>query len=137
MRYLGGEPIDTEAAFARWQAHWDEHGFGQLAVEERASGDLVGRAGPQFHRVWPGDPEVGWAVDPNRWGEGIATEMGGACVAWALGELGFRRVVSITTEANVASLRVMAKLGFSLLTRLDDPVLGLELWVHSLGPSLD
>ncbi len=35
------------------------------------------------------------------------------------GELGFARVVSITTEANIASLDVMTKLGFVLLTEID------------------
>ena len=43
--------------------------------------------------------------------------MGAACVGWAHGPLGFARVVSITTEANLASRRVMAKLGFTFLTR--------------------
>jgi RimJ/RimL family protein N-acetyltransferase len=40
------------------------------------------------------------------------------------------RVVSITTEANTASRRVMAKLGFRLLERV--PSRWGELWVHAL-----
>ena len=42
-----------------------------------------------------------------------------ASIAWAFDELEFVRVVSITTEANVASLNVMAKLGFTLLTEIE------------------
>jgi RimJ/RimL family protein N-acetyltransferase len=141
MEHLGGEPTDdpadTDAALARWSAHWDTHGFGLLAAEHRETGALVGRGGPQFHRSWPHDPEVGWAVDPKWWGRGIATEMGGACIGWAFRDLGFRRVVSITTEANVASRRVMAKLGFAFLTSVRDPELDIELWVHRLETPLD
>jgi RimJ/RimL family protein N-acetyltransferase len=140
MEHLGGstsEPADTDEALARWARHWDEHGFGIVGVEERETGLLVGRTGVSFHRVWPDDPEVGWAVDPARWGEGIAVEAGGACVEWAFGELGFTRVVSITTEANRASRRVMAKLGFELLTRLVDPKNNWELWVHKQEAPLD
>jgi RimJ/RimL family protein N-acetyltransferase len=73
---------------------------------------------------------VGWALDPVWWGRGIATEAGAASVAWAFGELGYARVVSITTEENLASRNVMAKLGFRLVQRVQDD--GLLLWVHVL-----
>jgi RimJ/RimL family protein N-acetyltransferase len=120
----------SDAAFDRWQRHWDEHGFGTLAIEWAATGELVGRTGPAFHKVWPDDPEVGWGLDPAWWGRGIATEAGAACVAWAFGDLGYARVVSIATEANVASRRVMARLGFRLHERI--PSEWGELWVHAL-----
>jgi len=122
----------TEEALERWLRHWEEHGFGLLAVEDRATGELIGRSGPQYHRAWPHDPEVGWALDPAWWGRGLATEAGRASVEWAFGELGFARVVSITTEENLASRRVMAKLGFELLELVPFPDLGLDLWIHAL-----
>ena len=120
-RHLSGlqSRAQSDEAYDRWDRHWAEHGFGLLAVEWRETGELIGRTGPQFHRVWPGDPEIGWALDPDWWGRGIATEAGRASVAWAFGELGFHRVVSITTEPNIASLNVMAKLGFTLLTQIE------------------
>jgi RimJ/RimL family protein N-acetyltransferase len=108
----------SDEAFDRWERHWQEHGFGLLAVEWRETGELIGRVGPQFHRYWPSDPEVGWALDPGWWGRGIATEAGAAAVAWAFGDLGCARLVSITTEANTASRNVMAKLGFQLHERI-------------------
>jgi RimJ/RimL family protein N-acetyltransferase len=131
-RYLAGVQTraQSDAAFERWQRHWDEHRFGLLAVEWRSSGELIGRAGPQYHRMWADDPEVGWALDPAWWGRGIATEAGGALVAWSFGELGFERVVSITTEPNLASRNVMAKLGFTLHVRI--PSEWGILWVHVL-----
>jgi RimJ/RimL family protein N-acetyltransferase len=118
----------SDEAFDRWQRHWEEHGFGLLAVEWARTGELIGRTGPQFHSAWPHDPEIGWALEPAWWGRGIATEAGAASIAWAFGDLGFARVVSITTEANTASRRVMAKLGFRLLERI--PSQWGELWVH-------
>ena len=120
----------SDAGFDRWQRHWDEHGFGLLVIEWRETGEPIGRTGPQFHRIWPHDPEVGWALDPAWWGRGIATEAGAASVAWTFGELDFPRVVSITTEANTASRRVMAKLGFVLHARVDSE--WGEILVHSL-----
>lgn len=120
----------SDEAFDRWERHWVEHRFGLLAVEWKETGELIGRTGPQFHRYWPADPEVGWALDPAWWGKGIATEAGAASVAWSFAELAFARVVSITTEPNVASRNVMRKLGFALHELV--PSEWGPLWVHVL-----
>ena len=90
-RYLAGVQTreQSDEQYARWARHWDEHGFGVLGVEWKETGELVGRVGPQFHRYWPQDPEVGWALDPAWWGRGLATEAGAAAVAWGFGELRF------------------------------------------------
>jgi RimJ/RimL family protein N-acetyltransferase len=123
---------ETATVLARWLRHWEEHGFGLLAVIDKETGDLIGRTGAHYHRAWPRDPEIGWALDPAWWGRGLATEAGAACVEWAFGTLGFERVVSIATEANAASRRVMEKLGFELHEVVPFPELDLDLWVHAL-----
>jgi RimJ/RimL family protein N-acetyltransferase len=135
-RHLSGvlTRAQSDARFDRWQLDWDEKGFGLLAVEWSETGELVGRTGVRFHDYWPADPEIGWAFDPAWWGRGLATEAGGAMVDWAFGDLGFQRVVSITTEANLASRRVMAKLGFELETKL--PSEWGMLWVHAIRGAL-
>jgi RimJ/RimL family protein N-acetyltransferase len=120
----------SDEAFDRWQRHWAERGFGLLGVTWKETGELIGRVGPQYHRSWPHDPEVGWALDPRWWNRGIASEAGAASVTWAFGELDFARVVSITTAENLASRNVMRKLGFRLHTTVDSEW-GL-LWVHAL-----
>ncbi len=131
-RYLAGVQTraQSDEAFDRWERHWAEHGFGLMAVVWSETGELIGRAGPQYHRMWPDDPEVGWALDPAWWGQGIATEAGRASVDWGFGELGYARLVSITTDPNIASRNVMSKLGFKLHARL--PSEWGELRVHLL-----
>jgi len=140
MRYIGvatDDPAATAAALDRWERHWAEHGFGLLAAEERETGALVGRAGPQFHGAWPDHPELGWGVDPDRWNRGLATEMGAACLGWAFGELGIPQLVSITVEENVASRRVMEKLGFTFLTTVPGGDPDTPLWVYRQEAPLD
>lgn len=131
-RHLAGVQTrpQSDKAFDRWARHWDEHGFGLLAVEWRETAEVIGRCGPQFHRMWPDDPEVGWALDPAWWGQGIATEAGTAALAWTFGPLDFARSVSITTEPNVASRNVMVKLDFQLHAKV--PSEWGTLWVHAL-----
>lgn len=98
----------------RMAAHWERHGFGLYAWRDRATGELVARGGPQHVHVGGGDEvEIGWTVTPGRWGEGFATELGVASVAHAFGPLTLPDVVSFTLPDNVASRRVMEKLGFT------------------------
>jgi ribosomal-protein-alanine N-acetyltransferase len=56
--------------------------------------------------------EAGWTIAPERWGQGLATELGAAAVADAR-ERGIAELVSITLPHNAASRRVMEKLGFA------------------------
>ena len=131
-RHLAGVQTraQSDAGFDRWQRHWDEHGFGLLAIEWRENGELIGRCGPQFHRAWPDDPEVGLGARPRWWGRGIATEAGAASIAWAFGrarlrarrldhDRGERRLAPRDGEARLRALeRVESDWG--------------ELWVHAL-----
>ena len=46
---------------AYFVGHWELRGFGQWALVEQATGELVGRAGLLQPEGWPG-LEVGWLV---------------------------------------------------------------------------
>jgi RimJ/RimL family protein N-acetyltransferase len=132
MRHMGrvSSREQTEAVAERFLDHWTEHGFGWMTVWEKETEALVGRSGVAFHRLWPDDPEVGWLIDTPWQGRGYATEAGAACVRHAFGELGLERVVSICTPENLASRRVMEKLGFRVWRELDDRSLELTLLLH-------
>lgn len=119
MRYLGGAPLSRQEA---WRSigyhlgHWKIRGFGLWAAEEKRSGALVGRIGLYQPEGWPG-LEVGWLVDRARWGEGFATEGGGAALRHAFERLLPKRVISVIEPGNSASIRVAEKLGERLLRR--------------------
>lgn len=55
--------------------------------------------------------EIGWAVHPAEWGKGIATEAARCLMEFAFVQLHAHRVVAFSHAQNVASLRVMEKLG--------------------------
>ena len=134
-RYLGPGPFTREALeamLARHVRHWDEHGFGLWLAEDRETGEPVGRVGLSYHRMWPQDPEVGWLIDRPWQGRGLATEAGAAAMRYGFDELGFSRLVSICLEQNMASRRVMEKLGLRLFREVHDPQLDLRLWIHAI-----
>jgi len=113
---LGGVPSADALAgmVARQAAHWTAHGFGYWLWRDRATRAVVARGG-LAHVLVGGhaEVEVGWAVDAERWGEGLASELGAAAVAHAFGPLGLHELVGLTLPANFASRRVMEKLGFA------------------------
>ena len=113
---LGGvaTPEMVDGQIARMAADWRTHGFGFYAFADRGSGALVARGGPHPQQVdGTEEVEIGWTVAADRWGEGLATELGAASLDVAFGPLGLVDVVSFTLPDNVASRRVMEKLGFA------------------------
>ena len=126
-------PDESRAALARWRGHWEEHGYGVWAVEERATGRFVGRIGLSHHRLWPKDVELGWALDPAVWGRGYATEGGRAALDYAFTALGRDRVVSIVHPANAASIAVMTRLGIEPWRSVWWPDGDLELEVRAIA----
>jgi ribosomal-protein-alanine N-acetyltransferase len=108
-------PSDTEivAALEAKVAHWLTHGFGMWLVRDRKTGGMVGRGGLQ-HTLVTGEIEVeaGWAIVPERWGEGLATELALACVDAAFDGVGLPEIIAFTLPENTASRRVMEKAGF-------------------------
>lgn len=94
---------------------WELRGCGHWAVEERSTGVLVGRAGLNRPEIegWPGT-EVGWALHPDHWGKGYATEAGAAAVRYGFAVLGEDELVSVILPENTASQAVARRLGFAL-----------------------
>ena len=115
-RWLGGtqEPQEAREALARHIAHWDAHGFGLWIARDRTDESFAGRGGLHLTIVGGhGEIEVGWAIAPTRWGEGLATELGRAAMNVARDALGVEQVVSFTLPDNDGSRSVMEKLGLS------------------------
>jgi [ribosomal protein S5]-alanine N-acetyltransferase len=93
--------------------HWDRHGFGMWLLRDRETGEMVGRGGLQYtFTAGLNDVEAGWAVVPERWGQGLATELALACVEVAFDQLDLFEIVAFTLPDNHASRRVMEKSGF-------------------------
>ncbi len=94
-------------------AHWERFGFGVWLLRDKETGEMVGRGGLQHTFVaGSNEVEVGWAIVPERWGEGLATELAVASVELAFNELGLHEIVAFSLPHNGASRRVMEKTGF-------------------------
>ncbi len=99
---------------AQWLGQWELRGTGQWVLEERSTGDFVGRAGMHLPERpgWPGI-EIGWALHPDHWGKGYATEAGAASVDYAFAHHAVDAIYSVILHENVASQAVARRLGFT------------------------
>jgi RimJ/RimL family protein N-acetyltransferase len=120
---------DAWGEMARLAGHWALKGFGHWALELRASGELIGRAGLFRPPDWPG-LEVGWTVGRRHWGNGYAGEAALVSMEWARSELGADHLISLIADENRRSQRVAEKLGMRLEGRAQ--VRGFDLRVYGI-----
>ncbi len=62
--------------------------------------------------------EAGWAIHPDEWRKGYATEAAWKVIDWAFREFSVHRVVAFCHAENTPSVRVMEKLGMQQDGRL-------------------
>jgi RimJ/RimL family protein N-acetyltransferase len=81
-----------------------------LAAELKGQGGVAGDGFILKHRS--GLHEIGWGVDPDQWGRGIASQMAAALAAIAVERLEAGEVGCKVMAPNRASMRVAQKAGF-------------------------
>lgn len=133
MRYLGGKPLSRPEAWrhmAYLAGHWHLRGYGHWAVEEKASGELIGRMGFFYPEGWPGF-EVGWTLARQSWGKGYATEGARRMLDHAFREMGREHVISLIHPENEASIRVAEKMGEKLEGETE--ILGTPVLIYGIS----
>ena len=119
-RHFGPQPMGVEECWRRLMAAvggWQLNGFGTWAVERKADQKLIGNVGlftawrdlePQFGE----EPEMGWIMDSETHGRGLASEACRAALDWAEATLDPVPVWAIVAPANEPSLKLAERLGF-------------------------
>lgn len=116
MRYIGqGVPWTRDEVAARIErgakAH-AERGFCFWTVVRSDDGAILGQAGVTAIDFNGPEIELGYRLGRPHWGRGYATEAAALAAAHALGPLGLERLVAVAYPENVASRRVLTKVGF-------------------------
>ncbi|WP_016912920.1 GNAT family N-acetyltransferase [Mammaliicoccus vitulinus] len=106
----------TKNIIDQMKAIIDQHEIGLFAVELKETKSFIGMVGLNYipedsELTFPELPfyEIGWRIDKDVWGNGLATEAAEAVLTYAK-EKGINEVYSFTSEINKPSRRVMEKL---------------------------
>ena len=122
-RYVGGAPRTREAAEQRFRERAMQPVEDRLAMWAtvlKEDGRYIGRCGlyPSIRGEQRGEQKVageavlGFYLARQFWGQGFASEAGRAFVEFGFDELMLERIVTAVQVGNVASVRVLEKLGF-------------------------
>jgi RimJ/RimL family protein N-acetyltransferase len=124
-RWLSPRSRDQVAEYIR--ENRERHavdGFGILAAVRKEDGRVIGRAGMLVwdDRTWMpttlsesgehGEVEIGWALHPDAWGHGYATEASAVCRDYVLAQVR-PRVIALIVPDNVRSIAVAERLGLA------------------------
>jgi ribosomal-protein-alanine N-acetyltransferase len=120
LRYFPStNPPDIEGVqrmIARHLAHWDEHGYGWWAVQPRDESELIGWSGLTYLPETD-ETEIAYLLARPYWGQGLATEASQVGMEYGFNQLGLDTIIGITHPENLASQRVLEKLGLHFVER--------------------
>jgi RimJ/RimL family protein N-acetyltransferase len=137
--FIGGGPRDRNTSWVKFlqgAGMWPVLGYGYWTFADRNTGAYLGVGGLSFMErgidQLEGFPEAGWALAPDAWGMGIASEAVAAITAWADAQnMGEMRC--IIAPANTPSIRVAAKNGFTQIDEVENE-LGVSLVFSRMRP---
>ncbi|MEM8929685.1 MAG: GNAT family N-acetyltransferase [Acidobacteriota bacterium] len=90
--------------------HWQLRGYGPYAVEEKASGRVMGPVGFWYPLDWP-SPEIKWALAPQFWGKGFASEAARAVQSAGRQHLPHISLISLIHSENLPSIHLAVAIG--------------------------
>jgi ribosomal-protein-alanine N-acetyltransferase len=114
MRYLpGGQPRPIERTrdvLNFFIEHEQQHGFTVWAVVDKATGAFLGHCGLVYLNN-DVEVEIAYAFGKAYWGQGFAPEAARACLRCGFEAAGLPYILAVAFPANLASQRVMQKIG--------------------------
>lgn len=121
LQFTGDQPFpDQEAAlaFIRSYDHYQKHGYGRWSMVLQETNQFIGFCGLKYHEQ--GDyTDLGFRLDRAYWGRGLATEAAHACIEYAFTKLKLPLLVGRVQQRNLASVRVLEKLGMRRIKSFD------------------
>jgi RimJ/RimL family protein N-acetyltransferase len=103
----------------------------ELAVIQKETERLVGACGFRFTSPRDKEASMGYIFRRTVWGEGYATEAARAMLAFGFDQLGAHRVFATCAPENVASIRVLKRIGMRREGKLRENMLVQGEWRNS------
>jgi ribosomal-protein-alanine N-acetyltransferase len=101
----------------------------------KTDGETIGSCGLQPLEIGGRDEvEVGWWLARGCWGKGLATEAARSVLRYAFERAGLARVIAIAMPENLASRRIMEKIGMRYESETEHKGFRVVLYSASRGP---
>ena len=90
------------------------HGFGRWAVIQKSTGNFIGWCGLKYSATTD-EVDIGFRFFKAVWNQGFATEAAEKCIQLGFEKFRIKRIIGRAMEANIASVKVLEKLGLRYL----------------------
>ncbi len=104
--------VDIES-WLRYYPHYQRHGFGLWAIEQKDSNSLAGLCGLRVRKDLGGQIDISYRMHPGFRGQGIASAAVKTCVDWGFSTLNLNQILAQVHEENAISLHILKKNGFT------------------------
>ena len=122
-QYVGdGQPISPEECdlwLGVTNRNYAQHGYGMFALEALSSETTIGFCGLVHPDDQP-EAEVKYSLLRSHWGEGLASELVPALLAFGAREFAMQRIIATVAPENLASQRVLQKSGMDFVEEQED-----------------
>ncbi len=122
IKYTGDPPFESVDAATQFLAdydHFEKYNRGRWAVVDRESNEVLGWCGLKYHPD-NGENDLGYRLFKKHWGKGYATEASHLALQYGFRRLGLDSVIARAVKENVASIKVMNKLGLEYEQDFED-----------------
>ena len=116
---------------------YQKNGYGKWAVIHRQSGRLIGYCGIVVEEIEGKlENELGYRLDSDLWGQGLATEAANACLKYGFDKLNFDYVLGMAEPENKASIRVLEKIGMEFFKESNSVWDGKIYWIYQIANNI-
>lgn len=102
---------DTETFLEACLKQYEREGLGPWGIELSGTGEIIGTCGFGYVDRVDRRGGMGYFLGKRYWGQGLATEAARAVLRFGFGPMALNRIEARCMTANVASERVMQKVG--------------------------
>lgn len=113
IRYTGDssfESVEEAARFLQNYKDYKTNGYGRWAVIDQSSGAFLAWCGLKYSKD-ADETDIGFRFFEQHWNKGYATESARACLNYGFEKLGLKSIVGRAMADNIASIKVLEKLG--------------------------
>jgi ribosomal-protein-alanine N-acetyltransferase len=118
----------VERYIAHHLSHWQEYGYGHWALAARPELQVIGWSGLELLPE-TGETEVAYLLSKHFWGRGLGTEAAQAALSYGLETVALSCIIGLVHPDNIASRRVLQKIGLSFSNQANYFGMSLQRYV--------
>ncbi len=137
LKYIGDRNIKTTEQSKAYiengpMKSYSENGFGLWLVESKVHKKPIGMCG-LLRRDYLNHPDIGFAFLPEFIGKGFGFEAATGTISFAKNQLNFSSICAITMPDNVASIKLLEKIGMKFIKSISPPGSQEELHLYQVS----